>query len=58
MKQLWHYLGMIQLYNRFIFKAAQYLTPLNDMLLGNADGSKSLSWNKEAETVFFKVNPN
>ena len=53
-KQLRRFLGMIQFYNRFIPKAAQYLAPLNDMLRGNAKGSKSLQWNEETETAFFR----
>ena len=48
------YLGMIQFYHRFIPKAAQYFAPLNDMLRGNAKGSKSLSLNEQAETTFFQ----
>ena len=55
-KQLRRFRGMIQFYNRFLPKAAQYLAPLNDMLRGNTKGSKSLSWNEEAETAFFVVN--
>ena len=27
---------------------------MNDILRGNAKGSKSLSWNEEAETAFFR----
>ena len=53
-KQLRRFLGVIQFYNRFIPKAAQYLAPLNDMLRGNVRGSKSLSWNVAAETAFFQ----
>ena len=53
-KQLRRFLGMIQFYNRFIPKAAHYLAPLNDMLRMNSKGSKSLSWNEEAETPFFR----
>ena len=45
---------MIQFYNRFIPKAADYLAPLNDMLRGNSKGSKSLPWKEEAETAFFR----
>ena len=52
--QLRRFLGMIQFYNRFISKTAQYLAPSNDMLRGNAKGSKSLSWNEKAETAFFR----
>ena len=53
-KQLRRFLGMIQFYNCFIPKAAHYLAPLNDMLRWNAKGSKSLPWNEEAETAFFR----
>ena len=47
------FLGIIEFCNRFISKAAQYLAPLNDVQRGNAKGSKSLSWDEEAETAFF-----
>ena len=53
-KQLRRFHGAIQFYNRFIPKAAQYLSPLNDMLHGNAKGSKSLPWYEEAKTAFFQ----
>ena len=52
-KQLRHFLGMIQFYNHFIPQAARYLAPLNGMLRGNAKGSESLSWNEETEMAFF-----
>ena len=54
-KQLWHYLGgMIQFYNRFYPKVAQYLAPWNEMLRRNVKSSMSLSWNEETETAFFQ----
>ena len=52
MKQLRRYLGMIQYYNRFIPKAADFLAPLNDMLRGNVKNSNKLSWSAKSETAF------
>ena len=51
-KQLRRYLGMIQYYNRFIPKAADFLAPLNDMLRGNVKNSNKLSWSAKSETAF------
>ena len=51
-KQLRRYLGMIQYYNRFIPKAADFLAPSNDMLRGNVKNSNKLSWSAKSETAF------
>ena len=42
----------IQYYNRYISKAAAFLTPLNDMLRGNVKNSNKLSWSAKAEAAF------
>ena len=56
-EQLRRYLGMIQFYNRFIPKAAQYLAPLNDMLRGNAKTANLFLGVEKRTRSFFKVNP-
>ena len=43
---------MIQYYNRFIPKAADFLAPLNNMLRGNVKNSNKLSWSAKSEAAF------
>ena len=43
---------MIQYYNRFIPKAADFLAPLNDMLRGNVKNTYKLSWSAKSEAAF------
>lgn len=43
-KQLRHFLGMINFYRRFIPRAAQVETPLNDLLQGNVKRITPVLW--------------
>ena len=51
-KQLRQFLGMLNFYRRFISKAAQLQTPLNDLLQGNIKGKTPVNWNPEAQVAF------
>jgi hypothetical protein len=48
-KQLQHFLGMVNFYRRFLPKYEQVLKPLNDLLKG---GAKTLEWTVSAQEAF------
>jgi hypothetical protein len=48
-KQLQHFLGMVNFYHRFLPKCAQILKPLTDFLKG---GAKTLEWTASAQESF------
>jgi hypothetical protein len=48
-KQLQHFLGMVNFYRRFLPNCDQVLRPLTDLLKG---GAKTLEWTASAQEVF------
>jgi hypothetical protein len=48
-KQLQHFLGMVNFYHRFLPKCAQILKPLTDLLKG---GAKKLEWTVSTQEAF------
>jgi hypothetical protein len=51
-KQLQHFLGMVNFYRRFLTNCAQVLHPLTDLLKG---GPRTLQWTATAQESFQKV---
>jgi len=51
-RDLRRYLGMLNFYRRFLPRAAEILTPLNDFLLGNIKGKARVAWTPQARQAF------
>jgi hypothetical protein len=55
MKELQMFLGMVNVYRRFLPGAARALKPLTDCLRGGPKGPTVVEWNDERQAAFTKV---